>query len=124
MDSKREARRDAATSERAKAEIGQAGKDPHTNSTTWSGPISRFLSEGQQNAVPLRALEGLVGESGRAVRLLIERERRAGVPILSDNRTGYFLPANDEERDRFVRSMLNRSREIERTAHAVENGGD
>jgi hypothetical protein len=54
------------------------------------------------------------------VRTLIQAERLSGTPILSDNRVGYFLPANDEERRRFIRSMKHRAREIERVADAIE----
>lgn len=44
----------------------------------------------------------LTGWSGRMVRLAIERERRHGVPILSDNANGYYLPGNSAERAQFV----------------------
>ena len=57
---------------------------------------------------------------GRTVRAMIAAERLAGVPILSDNSTGYFLPGNKGERERFVRSMRHRAREIERAADAIE----
>lgn len=53
---------------------------------------------------------------------MIERERRNGVPILSDNQTGYFLAENDDERDTFVKSMLHRANEIRLTAAAIEKG--
>lgn len=82
--------------------------------------IANLLSHGQQNAVPLRDLAGMTGLDGRSVRLMIQAERLAGVPILSDNSTGYYLPANDGETDRFVRSMRNRAREIMRVAEAIK----
>ena len=56
------------------------------------------------------------GGNGRMVRLAIERERRAGIPILSDNANGYCLPGNSAERAQFVRSMRNRAEEILKTA--------
>ena len=49
-----------------------------------------------------------------------ETERRQGVPILSDNIHGYFLPGNSAERDRCVRSLRRRAKEIESTAAAIE----
>lgn len=90
---------------------------------TQFGIVSELLLHGQQNAVPRRELENLTGWSGRMVRLAIERERRAGIPILSDNASGYFLPGNSAERAQFVRSMRNRAEEILKTAQAVEDSG-
>lgn len=84
--------------------------------------ISDFLSRGQTDAVPLRHLSCLIGLDGRTVRRMIEQERRAGTPILSDNLTGYFLPADDGEVERFCRSMRGRANEILRAAEAVERG--
>ncbi len=72
--------------------------------------------------MPRRELERLTGLDGRTVRLLIERERRKGVPILADNATGYYLPANEEEKAACVRSMQHRAKEILRTARAIEGG--
>ena len=82
--------------------------------------ISDYLSPGQQNAVSLRRLTAMVGENPRIVRRMIESERRRGVPILSDNLRGYFLPATENERKRFVQSMRGRAMEILTTAAAVE----
>ena len=65
-------------------------------------------------------LEKLTGLSGREVRRQIERERRRGIPILSDNMSGYFLPSSEDEKARCVRSMKGRAREILRTARAIE----
>ena len=85
--------------------------------------LLELLSSGQQNAIPRRELESLTGWSGRMVRLMIEKERRAGIPILSDNANGYYLPGNSAERAQFVRSMRNRAAEILKTAQAVEDSG-
>ena len=84
--------------------------------------ISPLLLCGQENALPRQALEALTGLDGRTVRLLIEQERRAGSPILSDNATGYYLPATREETAACVRSMRHRAGEILRTARAIERG--
>lgn len=82
--------------------------------------IADFLRRGQANAVPLRDLAGITGLDGRVVRAMISAERRAGAAILSDNQTGYYLPANEEEKARFVRSMRHRAKEILCAADAVE----
>ena len=88
-----------------------------------NGIVSELLLHGQENAIPRRELESLTGWNGRMVRLAIERERRAGIPILSDNANGYYLPENSAERAQFVRSMRNRAAEILKTAQAVEDSG-
>lgn len=82
--------------------------------------IADLLSHGQENAVPLRQLMAITGADGRTIRKKIAAERLAGAPILSDCSTGYFLPGNQWERERFVRSMRCRAREIERAADAIE----
>ncbi len=82
--------------------------------------IADLLSHGQENAVPLRQLMAETGADGRTIRGKIAAERLAGVPILSDNSTGYYLPGNEGERERFVRSMRHRAQEIERAAEAIE----
>lgn len=82
--------------------------------------ISDLLRYGQANAVPLRDLAGITGLDGRVVRAMIAAERRAGAAILSANMTGYYLPANEEEKARFVRSMRHRAKEILCAADAVE----
>mgnify|MGYP004461037455 FL=1 len=82
--------------------------------------IADLLRYGQANAVPLRDLAGITGLDGRVVRAMISAERRAGAAILSDNQTGYYLPANEEEKARFVRSMRHRAKEILCAADAVE----
>jgi len=82
--------------------------------------IVDLLSHGPENGVTLRHLEKLAGLPGREVRRKIERERRAGVLILSDNQHGYFLASDPAEAQRFARSMKHRAREILRTARAIE----
>ena len=96
-----------------------------TNSTTPTAPgqvvhIADFLSHGPENGVTLHHLEKLTDLPGREVRRMIERERRAGALIISDNRCGYWLADDPAEAQRFARSMLHRSREIAKTARAVE----
>ena len=82
--------------------------------------IVDLLSHGQENAIPLRQIAGLTNIDERTIREKIAAERLSGVPILSDNKTGYFLPANEKEKERFVQNMKHRAQEIERAAKAVE----
>ena len=58
------------------------------------------------------------------MRLMIERERREGRPILADNAAGYYLPATEHKRAARVYSMRHRAVEILETAKAIEIGGD
>ena len=108
---------------------GQAAGDnagrkiPQDDYTTGTGPISRLLSHGRENAVPLRHLTAMTKLDGRTVRAMIAEERLAGVPILADNSTGYFLPASEDEKAQFIRSMKHRAKEIERAAEAIEKSG-
>lgn len=82
--------------------------------------IVDLLNHGQENAIPLRQIAGLTNIDERTIREKIAAERLSGVPILSDNKTGYFLPANEKEKERFVQNMKHRAKEIERAAKAVE----
>lgn len=126
MINKGKARPSAATLERAE------DKQTHTNVTTnpaykrtTSTPsgqlhIADYLSRGRESATTCRELERLTNLDGRSVRLLIERERRSGTPILADSTNGYYLPATDDERAACVRSLRHRAREILTTARAIE----
>ena len=112
----------AATTEQA-AENDAGRKIPHNDYTTGTGPISRLLSHGREHALPIRHLTAMTKFDGRTVRAMIAAERLAGVPILSDNSTGYYLPGNAAEKERFIRSMKHRAKEIERAAEAIEKSG-
>lgn len=95
-----------------------------TDSTTTGGsgqmgPISGLLLCGAENAISRRDLMALTGYKDRELRLLIEAERRQGIPILSDCVGGYYLPASEEERQRCVRSLRRRAAEIRLTAAYV-----
>lgn len=102
---------------------GLATGDSQLNCTTvfpvGQAAISDFLSHGQENAIPLRHLVKLTKQDGRNVRRRIAAERLAGVPILADNQSGYFLPATEAEAQRCIRSMRRRAKEIERAAEAI-----
>ena len=127
MSANKNARPSAATPGRA-IETGQSTTDKSRSTldfTTRAGKpqglkIYQLLSTGRENAVPLKHLASITGLEGRTVRLMIATERLSGIPICADNATGYFLPANEDERDAFVRSMRHRAGEIERVADALE----
>ena len=72
--------------------------------------IADLLLPGRENAIPRRELEKLTGLDGRTVRLMIERERREGRPILADN----AIPATEHERAACVRH---------RAAEAIDRAG-
>lgn len=84
--------------------------------------ISALLLPGGENAIPLQYLMKVTGCDARTIRQLIHRERLAGIPILADMRSGFFLASSETERAWWVRSMLHRAGEIERAARAVEMG--
>ena len=124
-DRKEKARPAGGTAEQAKRDSHQAGGNPYGNYTTTQsggqGTISRLLMEGSENGLHLQDLVRLTGEDQRTVRKMIHEERRSGVPILSDNASGYFLPSTEEERSACVRSLRHRAKEILAAAAAIEN---
>lgn len=115
-------RPDAATSRRARQEKQRTSSNSRNKHITqapggqWG--IADLLLPGRENAIPRRELDG------RTVRLMIERERREGRPILADNAAGYYLPATEHKRAARVYSMRHRAVEILETAKAIEIGGD
>lgn len=125
MNTKEKAPTSAATLTEAAetAAFGRAAISYDYLTTTVAGRqrrVSDFLSRGRENAVPLRHLKKLLEVDGRTVRLMIERERRAGIPICADNATGYYLPSTADEKAACVRSMRHRAGEIMKTARAIE----
>ena len=79
-----------------------------------------MLLHGAENGLHLRDLCRLTGWKEREVRLQIHAERRRGIPILSDNVNGYFLPTDEQELVACVRSMRNRAGEILAAAEGIE----
>lgn len=121
----------AATPTRA-VENGTASQTAHASTRNDTTPaaerqpfrIADLLHHGAENAIPRRDLVALTGYPDRELRRLIEAERRQGCPILSDCVHGYYLPGDSTERDCCVRSLRSRAKEIERTADAIERGGN
>ena len=106
---------------------GQAEREHHwasgnsrNNFTTAKGPISRYLLEGQENGLHLQDLVRITGYTEREVRQQIHMERRQHIPILSNNRDGYYLPSTPQERACCVRSLRHRAGEILAAAKAIE----
>ena len=120
MNDNKNARPAGGTAGQAERESHWTSGNSRNDSSTWNGPISRLLMCGQENAIPLRQIVKLTGINGRVVRGMISEERLNGTPILSDNATGYYLPASEDEKVRFIRSMKHRAKEIERAAEAIE----
>ena len=123
IDKNKNARPAGGTAGQAERESHWASGNSRNDCTTWNGPISSLLMHGQENAIPLRQIVKLTGINGRVVRGMIFEERLNGTPILSDNATGYYLPASEDEKVRFIRSMKHRAKEIERAAEAIEKSG-
>lgn len=122
MNKRKKARPAVGAAGQAEWESHWASGNSQNDFTIGSGTISSLLLRGRENAIPLQHLKAVTNLDGRSVRLMIEKERRSGVPILADCANGYFLPNDDEERVAFVRSMRHRAHEILRTAQAVEEG--
>ena len=97
--------------------------NPYENHTPRGGgsqfSISDFLSHGPQNGLHLSDLVRLTGWTEREVRRIIQAERLRGVPILSDNANGYFLPVTAADRAACVRSLRGRAQEILSVADAI-----
>lgn len=85
--------------------------------------IAELLGHGPENGLRLYDLSRLTGWTGRDVRRIIQAERLRGVPILSDNVNGYFLPETEEDRAACVRSLRGRAQEILSVADAIERAG-
>lgn len=128
LDRKEKARPAGGTAEQAKRESHWASGNPYGNYTTTQsggqGTISRLLMEGAGNGLHLQDLVRLTGEDQRTVRKMIHEERRRGVPILSDNASGYFLPGSQQEREARVQSLRHRAKEILAAAEAIENAAE
>ena len=127
MNNRKRTRPAGGTAERA-AETGSASRADTTSNTQYktrsdngqAGGIASLLMEGSENGLHLQDLVRLTGEDQRTVRRMIHEERRQGVPILSNNRDGYFLPSGDIEREACVQSLRHRAKEILEAAAAIE----
>lgn len=76
-------------------------------------PVQEVLDYGKENAIGSQDLADLLRyESIRELQKEIARERKAGAVILStcEDGGGYFLPADDGEVKRFIRTLENRAK--------------
>ena len=116
----------AQRSRQSRETTGQAG--PQKSNTErgggQAGGIASLLLAGSENGLHLQDLVRLTGEDQRTVRKMIHEERRRGVPILSDNISGYFLPSSQQEREACVQSLRHRAKEILRAAAAIESAAE
>lgn len=87
---------------------------------TQAGYISQFLLAGAGQGLHLRDLVRITQLSEREVRKQIHAERRKHIPILSNNRDGYFLPSDKTETTACVASLRRRATEILEAANAIE----
>lgn len=120
MSTKRKARPAGSAAGQAEREKHWASGNFPSNYTTERGPISRHLLSGRENGLHLKDLVKITGLSEREVRKQIHFERRQHIPIISDNRNGYFLPGSPQERAACVHSMRHRASEILAAAKAIE----
>ena len=84
------------------------------------GYISKFLLAGAGQGLHLRDLVRITHLSEREVRKQIHIERRSHIPILSNNRDGYYLPSDEREKKHCVASLRRRAAEILEAADAIE----
>ena len=126
MRENKNARPVAGTTEQA-AGADFAGHVPNLDDTTddknTQSGIASLLMHGAENGLHLSDLARLTGWTEREVRKVIHEERRKGVPILSNNKDGYYLPGNETERTHCVRSLRHRAHEILAAAEAIEKTG-
>lgn len=127
MSAKQRTRPTAATVKRAETETAAFGEAAIScidctslPSGSQFGIIAKLLSHGAENGLTLSDLHRLTGINKRVIRAEIQQERLSGVPILSNNADGYYLPANEDEREQCVRSLRHRADEILKSAAAIE----
>ena len=120
MSAKENARPTVGAAGQAEWESHWASGNSRNDCTTWNGPISSLLMCGQENGLHLSDLTKMTDRTEREVRMMIHSERRRGVPILSNNRDGYYLPGSDAERAQCVKSLRHRANEILKAASAIE----
>ena len=80
---------------------------------------AELLAVGAENGLTSRQLSQLTGLDTRTIQARISAERLSGVPICSDTLNGFYMPSNDEEKARCIRSLRRRGIEILRVAEAM-----
>ena len=82
--------------------------------------ITDFIPTGKANAIPMKELAAILNVNERTLRGLIQKAREQGAPICSEweENTGYFLPADTYEAERYYNQQSSRIR----SAKAALNG--
>ena len=80
--------------------------------------VTDILPHGRENALKMVDLREMLHADSRSIRARIQAERQF-TPILSDCSSGYWISDDPVEARVFFHSMMNRSREIAKTAKAV-----
>lgn len=107
----------------AGAETEQATTSISNDTTTTENRqmgIAGLLSHGANHGLHLTDLVRLTGLPERTVREMVHQERRQHIPILSDNKNGYFLPGSEHEKAACVQSLRRRAAEILEAASGIE----
>lgn len=124
MSDKEKAAPTAPTVESGKGQILLEGFKPKTDHIIKFEPaqdsIAAILQRGREHALTTREIARITGLSFRRVTLKICAERRAGAPILSDNRHGFWLAENEEELIDCVHRLHARAAQIHKTAREME----
>ena len=84
--------------------------------------VTEYLSKGAQNAKTGRELAKLLNCDVREVTRAVERERRAGAPIVSScnpDKPGYYLAETAAEVQYYCRRLHQRAGEIFKTRRAL-----
>ena len=120
MDERKNAPTGAATSARAGSFL-----QPQHN--TKGGLIASILS-GRDNPLTCQEIMSALSLSDpRVVTKIIERERRAGLPICASNngkRPGYYLADSPDELKNYMRSLRHRVKAVSGTLAALERAHD
>ena len=81
--------------------------------------IRSIIPIGESNAISMRDLAALTGVTERTLRHQITADRERGLLIASSD-AGYFFPANEAERERYIRRMKARLRSTASIIRAAE----
>lgn len=85
--------------------------------------VYEILFTGEEFAQTGRELSAKLGVTQRQLTAMIERERRQGFPICANTRGkyGYFIPADKEQMQSYLRSLKHREKELALTRRACAN---
>ncbi len=89
--------------------------------------LTDYLSVGEENAITCKQLSKYLGLSERDITIQINALRKKGELICSNTQSGFWLPADDQDIEQFVRQMQGRIKDMQRAMKpAIEylkNGG-